>query len=282
MKKRFAAATSIWVTGLASAFLMMSVGITAGVPALAGETAALDEAGWEVMDEDDGVTVWRKEVPGSPIVAFKGNAVIDAPVAKVANVLYDTKRKLEWVANAEEAEDVKFFSPLDRIEYNHTGTPVVLRDRDFLFRALVEIDKANQTILISMKSVEDPAKPEQDCCIRGKLHQSRYILKSIEGGKKTDLTVEIFADPMGSVAKWIVNLFQKNWPKNTLKNIKKQVAKEDVVEHRELAAYLNGSMTEPEYKAYLAGKAWAGPAPQASSAPSGDSAAPKAAKPSKK
>lgn len=224
MKKRFS--------------LVLALCLSAALPALADTVSS--DAGWEELANEDGIQTWRKELEGSPVVAFKGRAVIDAPIAKVANVLYDTSRKLEWVAKIKESKDIRYMTKLERVEYNHTGTPWPLKDRDFVFHARARLDRANKTMVLHIQSVEDPAAPEQRCCIRAKLHSSNYTLKAVEGGAKTELTVEIHADPMGKVPKWVVNLFQKAWPRTTLENVQKQVAKADVKAHPELEAYFAG------------------------------------------
>jgi hypothetical protein len=40
------------------------------------------------------------------------------------------------------------------------------------------------------------------------------------------------------VAKWIVNMFQKSWPHNTISRLRAQVAKPDIKEHARLKAEL--------------------------------------------
>jgi hypothetical protein len=73
--------------------------------------------------------------------------------------------------------------------------------------------------------------PEQDCCVRGEITNSSYKLEVLGDGSKTRVTVQIMADPKGSVPKWIVNLIQKSWPRTTLQRLAAQSAKADVVEH---------------------------------------------------
>jgi hypothetical protein len=49
---------------------------------------------------------------------------------------------------------------------------------------------------------------------------------------------EVLADPKGSVAKWIVNLFQKSWPRKTIASLRRQVAKKDIVDQPRLKELL--------------------------------------------
>lgn len=224
------------------AALCVGVSVLSIAQASQASQTSTNEAGWEQIRDSDGIQVWRKEVSDSPVVAFKGAAVIDASIAKVAQVLSDTSRKLEWVAKIKEARDIRTISTTERVEYNHTGTPWPIKDRDFVFSAKVEGSKEKGQLVVLIKSVEDPLGPETDK-VRGKLYGSSYTLTSIEGGKKTKVVVEIHADPMGSIPKWVVNLFQKKWPANTLEGIQKQAAKADVPELAAVKAYFEGDST---------------------------------------
>ena len=132
---------------------------------------------------------------------------------------------------------IKQITSMERIEYNHTGTPFIIRDRDFLFHAKAELRKDIKKMYFWLNSVNDPAMPESDCCVRGELKRGVYVLTALDGGKKTNIIVEIHADPKGSVPKWIVNLFQKKWPRKTLNGIRAQCAKPDVTTHVEIQKF---------------------------------------------
>ena len=197
---------------------------------LLGVSTCLGGNAWEELSNEDGIKVWRRDVDGSPVVAFKGETVINAPLAKVANVLDDTSRKGEWVANLLESKDLTIFSPTDRIEYNRTEAPWPIKDRDFVFRATVQVDKSSKTITIQIKSTTHASKPvDEDKAVRGELLESSYVLASL-GENRTRVTVEMQVDPKGSVPKWVVNWAQKGWPRKTLEGIRGQCAKADVKE----------------------------------------------------
>jgi hypothetical protein len=189
------------------------------------------ESAWQKVTEENGITVYRQEVPNSPIVAFRGIGLIDAPISKVVSILMDTSRKTEWVSSCKKAKDIKIISDYERTEYNYTGTPFVMKDRDFVFHALATLNKEKNQIIVSIKSTTDPSVPPTDDAIRGEVMDSQYILDIKDGGKKTLLQVDIFADPKGSVPKWIVNMFQRRWPIQTIKGIRDQAARSDVKDH---------------------------------------------------
>jgi|GEM_PF-497236 len=219
------------------------------LPAESLKTTPLSFEGtnWEFQGEDEGIKTWRSQVEGSPLVAWKGEALVDAPIGKVAQVLADTSRKTEWVHKAAAAENIRLISPLERIEYNRTETPpLIMKDRDFVFHAWTELDRPKKEVRIFFNSVLDPIKPETDKYVRGRLIKSRYVLTQEDGGAKTRVVVEIHLDPMGSVPKWLVNVFQKSWPFRTLSGIRKQVAKSDVPEIKAIKAFFEGALKAPD------------------------------------
>ena len=65
------------------------------------------EPKWEQFDEEDGIRMFRRDVPGSSIVGLRGEAFVAAPIARVASVLIDRKRSVEDALNRE-LEALKF------------------------------------------------------------------------------------------------------------------------------------------------------------------------------
>lgn len=199
---------------------------------------AAEAPDWEKLSDEDGIQVFRKEIPNSSLVAFRGEATVDQNLAKVVQLLSDSDLRKQWVANIKEAHNVRVVSPLERIEYNHTGAPWPIKDRDFVFSVRVEMLDAEKSIKIWVKSVEDPLAPETSN-VRGTINYGHYVLRSLEGGKKTWMQVEIHVDPKGAIPKWVVNLFQKKWPRKTLEGIRRMAAKSEIPDHPMARDWLN-------------------------------------------
>ena len=203
-------------------------------------TSSADQQ-WEKISDIDGIITYRKEIPDSPIVAFRGEADVNAPIAKVANILMDTPKKMEWVSNIMEARNLELTSNVERVEYNKTHTPWPVSNRDFVFNAKMETDIPNKKLRFYMKSVTHPSMPETKA-VRGHM-TGVYILTALDGGK-THLEVEIVADPKGAIPKWLVNLMQKKWPRKTIAGIREQAAKSSVVEDAGVKALMAGLTME--------------------------------------
>ncbi len=181
---------------------------------------------WEKIYDEDGIIVARKDVPGQDTFAFKATAEIAAPLMRVASVLIDIERRNEWMPNLANAYIVEVLNDAERVEYFHVKTPFILKDRDFVVDAKARWDKPTQTATFSFSSIVHPKVPLTSK-VRGELYESKYILKSL--GEKTAIELNVHVDPKGSVPKWIVNLFQKDYPRKTLERLKVQCVKPDIV-----------------------------------------------------
>ncbi len=192
---------------------------------------------WEKFDEDEGISVFRREMPGSAVIALRGEADIDAPILRVASVLLDTTRSTEWIDRLAEVKVVRKLSDDEEVHWTHVNTPPVIKDRDFVYAIKLELDPPNKKLSLNYHSVYDSGAPKTDY-VRGELKFGTFTLTSIEGGKKTHVLAQVMADPKGSVAKWIVNLVQKKWPHKTLASLRLQVAKPNIVDQPRLKQLL--------------------------------------------
>ena len=201
--------------------------------------AALEGAdtGWIRMRTENGIVVSRKDVAGSPFLAFRGEGDIDEPLLLVGSVLVDIARDREWIDSLVESKLLRTVSETEYITYTHIGTPITMSDRDFVTDVTLAIQPIEKRLDIQMHSVSDPTAPTTRY-VRGELMRSSFTLTSIDGGRRTHVVAEIHCDPKGSIAAWVVNRFQNDWGYNTIKNLRTQVRKPDVAVHPRLKAVL--------------------------------------------
>ncbi len=212
---------------------LVVVVLALSTPAVAGD--------WEEVQDSDGVKVYRRQLPERSLKSVKGTGIVDASVATVALVLLDDARAPEWVDSLTEARVVRMISPSEYIEYNHVAMPLVVSDREFVTRVDMKIDRDKRTVVIRSVPVADAAVKANTKVVRGEL-SAVYVLESIDAGKRTRLSVEIDADPKGSLPAWIVNFFQKDWSRDTIRGIRMQTQKSDLKvpsEFVEFVALLN-------------------------------------------
>lgn len=97
----------------------------------------------------------------------------------------------------------------------------------------LELYAKNKQILLNYHSVNDDLAPKTDY-VRGEFTYGTFTMTSIEHGTKTRVLAELMCDPKGSIAKWIVNLFQKSWPYNTLTALRAQTSKRNIRDNQPL------------------------------------------------
>jgi hypothetical protein len=215
--------SSIWKTA-AILGIAVTLGLPAGGTSYAGETA---EGRWVQTRDENGIRVSRKEVPGSPFLALRGEGDVDEPLLLVGSVLVDVARSREWVDSVVDARVLRSIDASECITYTHVGTPITTADRDFVAHVKVDVDPVAKRVVIRIHSVSDPKAPATHC-VRGEIVESALVLTPIDGGRRTHVVAEIHADPKGSVAAWVVNFFQKDWGYNTLKRLRTQASKPDI------------------------------------------------------
>jgi hypothetical protein len=199
-------------------------------------SAALDPGTltWEKVRDTDGITVYRSKVPGTSVLAFKGEGRVDVPLLKVAHVIIDPTRGTEWVDSLAESRKLREISELEFIEYDRFAMGFLVKDRDFVSHVTVTPDPGGQDVRIEYVSVVDDAMPLSKRCVRGNLVYSVFHLRP-EGENATRVEAEILCDPMGALPKWLVNLFQKSWPVKTLQALRVQAGRPDVTPDPALA-----------------------------------------------
>jgi hypothetical protein len=176
---------------------------------------------WHEIDDAYGIKVYKKDVPGSKLHAFRGVGLVDAPMEKIIWVLGDNTHRTEWVDRLKKSVILEQKGDYEFIVYQHFGSPAVIADRDFVYRAQA-YSRKDGTAVLDIQSVTHPKAPAT-VGVRGELNYSSYVLKRV--GKKTLVDVSVSLDPKGALPGWIVNMVQKSWPMNTLKALREHVKK---------------------------------------------------------
>jgi hypothetical protein len=192
---------------------------------------------WELVGTKDEIVSYRREVAGSPVIAMRGEAVVDASIVRVASVLLDTARLPQWMDRLAEARRIRTENARHYVEYDRASVPFPLSSRDFVVETWVEIDAAKKQLLIKAHSVVDPSAPVTGL-VRGEVLSSTFTLTALDHGQRTRVVAEVHTDPKGSIPKWMVNLTQKSWAHTTIVGLRAQVRKANVPDNPEVKALL--------------------------------------------
>jgi len=200
-------------------------------------SASAESEKWELVGSKDDIVTYRREVAGSPVIAFRGEANVEAPILRVASVLADTTRLTQWMDRVAEARRIRTVDPLHHVEYERASTPFPLTDRDFVSESWVEIDAAKKQLVLRARAVVEPTAPVTGL-VRGEVLSSTFTLTALDHGQRTHVVAEVHTDPKGSIPKWLVNLVQKSWAHTTIMGLRGQVRKAILTDNPELKALL--------------------------------------------
>ena len=177
-------------------------------------------AGWEFLEEEDGIKVYKKDLPGSILGAFKGETVIGASMGTIFSILSDPKLRVSWVDRLVEIKVLsKSQNPLQVVEYSRIDLPWPVSDRDFVTQTVAKYNKKTKTIMTQGKSVRHSLAPRKDDAVRGETYGAHVTLREL-GPKRTFVSIDVHADPKGWMPAWLINFAQREWPYNTLTKLK--------------------------------------------------------------
>ena len=164
-------------------------------------------ADWELIEEKDGIKIYKRQETDSALISFAGECVVDAKPATIAAVLNDHKRKGEWMANLMEARLIEEFNGMSSIVYSSFKSPGFISNRDFIYKYDFKVDPKTHAVNLTVLSTEHTQAPAT-VGVRGQLNYSVYVMEPMPDGK-TRFRGEINVDPKGWLPAWLVNLTQK-------------------------------------------------------------------------
>lgn len=180
-----------------------------------------DPKEWILIASAPDYELYRKpSASSSDLVAFRLIGRIQASPIEVATGILDRDHRLQWMRDIRELRTVKIPLPGTVIEYSAVKTPFIIKDRDFVIQTSVEVSADRQTITVVSKSVESESVPETSM-VRGKLTEGKFVIEPGKVAGTSQLTADMDVDPRGSVPRWIVNHFQKNWPVGMFRGLKR-------------------------------------------------------------
>ena len=185
------------------------------------------ETKWELVEDQDAILVWQKDVPGTSLVKFRGQGLVEADIFTVFAVLYDVENKTDLLNRCSEYQLLGYESSDTLIAYSLLESPFFLiSDRDIIFKTSVSFEPTTKRIIASFRKAEDQLKPPPQGVIRAADMSGRWILQATTHGY-TNVTYEAMADPSGMIPHWMVNWTSKWLPHQTIKNMRHEVTRSD-------------------------------------------------------
>jgi len=173
---------------------------------------------WQLREKQDGIPVYTRKVDGSPILEYKANVTIDAPMPKVISLFEDEKQIRRWYYQCVLSKLIENDGPKQEIIYLILHLPWPVAARDFVFRRTKTIDPGG-SISYSLTALPERL-PQVKGMIRVQSIKSIWTFKSLPQGQ-TEIFFQQHTDPGGSIPASIINQIAVDTPYYSLKNFRK-------------------------------------------------------------
>jgi hypothetical protein len=192
---------------------------TAALALVLAFPAAALAADWEKRAEEEGISVYGREVEGSRVREVKAEAVVDAPPAVCARVVSDCDRYTDIMPYTKESKIVSREN--DKVFYFYTviDAPLVSL-RDYTLR-MNDAGEKEGVRKVTWAIANDKGPKEKDGVVRVTLNDGFWEFAPHEGGKKTRVVYYVHTDPGGSIPAWIANKANDSAVPNVLKSLRK-------------------------------------------------------------
>lgn len=176
---------------------------------------------WQVAKDQDGIQVSLSDVAGSKYKAYRGTALIKAPLAKVRALQEDVAGACSWIHECKSQKLLKHEGD-ESWTYTQFNTPVMVTPRDSVLHIVTTID-ADGSITRHLEGVPKYV-PEESGFVRVTQVEGYWKLTP-KGPDSTEVTYQVHTEPGGSVPSWIANKFVVDAPFDTLKQLKVRAEK---------------------------------------------------------
>ena len=173
---------------------------------------------WEKIKDNNGIQVFTREVPASPILKVKTRVEIGASISAIQATLEEIDKRNHWIPYLQESRVLTTFNQSEALEYSLFAAPWPASDRDFVYRIQRE-QRDDQRIVYSMVSESSPLMPGNPDRVRAILMESTYILTALPDGRSR-VELIFHADPGGWLPDWIINIIQRVLPYLILRNLR--------------------------------------------------------------
>jgi hypothetical protein len=212
------------VIAVRTGFLVMVFLITA----LTTNALAQEETAWKKVGDSDGIMAYMRLKEGSSIYHCKATGMVNASMASIEAVLRDVPAMKEYAFNCSEAclVDLPGMEKSKDILYAYVkmNMPWPVQDRDSVAQIKFTVDPQTGTLYARGEGFKTDYRLSQDV-IRTPINILKYTVVP-KGTDKSEMTVEMFVDPGGSLPVSVINLFARFGPIMSFKSIRKTATSE--------------------------------------------------------
>jgi len=179
----------------------------------------LDDSGWELMMDEEGTKIFKRDWPGSSFVAVKAVQIVQSSLSNIIGNYSDIAAFPDWV---EDMEDAYLVEPFDetrsRKVYMRMGLPWPLQDRDMAMGQQLTQDPVSKIVRIREWNEGDTV-PENKGVMRIPRLNSEVVLFP-ESKTRTKMIWQGHNEPGGLIPPFLVNWLIENVFYKSMKSMK--------------------------------------------------------------
>lgn len=162
-----------------------------------------DRAPWELVNEDDSISVWARQVEDSKIRELKATTLIPAPIQRVWDVVMQSAAYTEFMPYVEEIKNMGTSDDGGYYEYQRIDPPIVDR-RDFTYKVTWQKDEAQGIFIKKWEAANNRGPELRGDAVRVTTLRGSFTLEKLDPSI-TRLTYWLYTDPGGSIPSWVAN-----------------------------------------------------------------------------
>ena len=176
---------------------------------------------WTKIDEEDGIHIWRLDIPGKDLPGFKGETVIPRSSAEIIDVLKQVEHHTTWMYRCSESSIIQRVNDEHLVIYNRVDVPWPVKDRDVILDTAFHAE-SDRMVVLTFKNHDPKLRPLPDRVVRMPKLEGFYRLWQMSP-TRTKVVYQVEADVGGAVPKWIAARVAKEMPYETLAALRRRV-----------------------------------------------------------
>jgi len=177
---------------------------------------------WQYLERDDGIDVWKLDIPGKELPGFRGQVIINASMQHILDEMMDAEHHTEWMYRMKESTVLEELSTNSAIVYSRTTAPWPVWDRDVIIKVGYNFNVDRSHLIMTFKSIDSNKRKLPANVIRMPYLSGFYKMWKVDANK-TKVLYEVEADIGGSIPKWLAEKASKDLPYITLSRLRDRV-----------------------------------------------------------
>jgi hypothetical protein len=178
---------------------------------------------WQLVDEDDGIKVWKLDIQGSDTPGFRAQMTVDANIEQVLAIVKDVTRHHQWMYQCEESRIIKRFSETHSILYSRINSPWPIRDRDVVLDVAHRYTPQRSAVTFRFRNTSEVSVPLPPRTVRVPRFVGFFRLWQ-ESPTRTHVLYQVEVDAGGSLPSVAARHNAQKLPYETLDALREMLA----------------------------------------------------------